>query len=116
MDDQSLPLQIGVPLDESSLLFFGCLTGAIGLVYLTCRKKFGERSVTGSDDYIYQFLPRQLATREEYSKGFLTYFGTMALTVQLRRRAARNRVCSGDGLAECAGPAADRAVSAPIRA
>jgi hypothetical protein len=83
MDDQSSPLQIGVPLDQSSLLFFGCLIGAIGLVYLSCRKKFSERSVTGNDDYIYQFLPRQLATREEYSKGFLTYFGTMALTVLL---------------------------------
>lgn len=77
------PMQFGVPLDQSSLVFFACLTAAFGLVYLFCRQKFDEPSVTGSDDYVYQLLPRQLATREEYSKGFLTYFGTMVLTVLL---------------------------------
>jgi len=70
-------------LDKDGLVFFACLTGAIGLIYLFCRQKFGERSITGNGDYAYQLLPRQLATREEYSKGFLIYFGAMALTVLL---------------------------------
>src|ERR1700759_5208330 len=76
-------IQFGVPLDQSSLVFFGCLAAAIGLVYLFCRQKFGERLVTENEDYVYQLLPRQLATREEYSRGFLIYFGTMVLTVVL---------------------------------
>jgi uncharacterized protein (DUF2384 family) len=83
MSTPSLPMQIGVPLDQLSLLFFGSLAVAIWLVYLSCRQRFAERSVTGSSDYIYQLLPRQLATREEYSKGFLAYFGTMVATVVL---------------------------------
>jgi len=83
MDQQSSILQIGVPLDASSPLFFACLLAAVAIVYVACRKKFAERSVTGSEDYIYQFLPRQLATREEYSKGFMTYFGSIALMVVL---------------------------------
>ena len=79
----TLPMQFGVSLDKDGLVFFACLTAAIGLVYLFCRQKFGERSITGNGDYAYQLLPRQLATREEYSKGFLIYFGAMALTVLL---------------------------------
>jgi hypothetical protein len=50
-------------------------------VYLFCRQKFQERIVTESRDYIYQLLPRQLATSEEYFRGFLIYFGTMASLV-----------------------------------
>jgi hypothetical protein len=79
----TLPIQFGVPLDASSPLFFVCLAAAIGLVYLFCDKKFAERSIAGDDDYVYQLLPQQLATPEEYSKGFLIYFGTMFLTVVL---------------------------------
>src|SRR5580692_2092213 len=70
-------IQFGVPLDASAPLFFGCLAAGIGLVYLFCRQKFGERVVTENKDYVYQLMPRQLATRDEYSKGFLIYFGTM---------------------------------------
>jgi hypothetical protein len=81
-EQQTLPMQFGVPLDQSSFLFFACLIAAIGLVYLFCRGKFGER-ITGTDDYVYQFLPRHLATREDYAKGFMIYFGTMAATVVL---------------------------------
>ena len=77
------PMRFGVPLDENSPLFFLCLAAAIGLVYLFCRKKFEERSTTGNDDFVYQFLPRQLTTPQEYSKGFLIYLGTMAFTVLL---------------------------------
>jgi uncharacterized protein (DUF2384 family) len=78
-------MQFGVPLDDpwSFILFLGCLTAAIGLVYLFCQRQFAERSSTGSDDYANQLLPRQLATHEEYSKGFLVYFGAMAATVLL---------------------------------
>ena len=76
-------MQIGVPLDELSPLFYGCLAVAIWLVYMFCKQRFAERSVAGSSEWIYQLLPRQLATREEYSKGFLTYFGTMAAIVVL---------------------------------
>ncbi len=83
MSTPSLPMQIGVPLDELSFLFFGSLAVAIWLVYVFCQQKFAERSVTGSRDYVYQLLPQQLATREEYSKGFLIYFGTMAVIVVL---------------------------------
>lgn len=61
--------------------FFACLLAAIGLVYLASQKKFGERIVIRSDDYIYQFLPRHLATREDYSKGFMIYFGALAAAV-----------------------------------
>ncbi len=74
-------MQFGVPLDENSPLFFGCLIAAIGLVYLFCSRKFGERSVVGNEDYVYQLTPRQLATPEEYSKGFLIYLSTMVFTV-----------------------------------
>lgn len=76
-------IQFGVPLDASAPLFFGCLAAGIGLVYLFCRQKFGERLVTENKDYVYQLMPRQLATRDEYSKGFMIYFGTMAFTVAL---------------------------------
>jgi len=80
----SLPfMQFGVPLDATSLLFFGCLAAAIGLVYLFCRQKFAERLIIENEDYVYQLLPRQLATREEYSRGFLIYFQTMVFTVVL---------------------------------
>jgi hypothetical protein len=81
--DLSLPMQFGVSLNSNSILFFLCLTAAIGLVYLFGTKKFAERSIIANDDFIYQLLPRQLATREEYSRGFLIYFGTMAFTVLL---------------------------------
>jgi uncharacterized protein (DUF2384 family) len=79
----TIPQQVGVSFDHDSLLFFACLIAALGLVYLFCSQKFDERSITGNDDYVYQLLPRQLATRREYSKGFLIYFGSMALTVLL---------------------------------
>src|SRR5262245_2908999 len=78
-----LRMHIGVPLDELSVVFFGSLAAAIWLIYVFCEQKFAERSVIGSRDYIYQLLPRQLATRAEYSKGFLIYFGTMAAIVTL---------------------------------
>lgn len=79
----TLPMKLGVPLDEMSALFFAAIGAAIWLVYLFCQRKFAERSFTGSGDFIYQLLPQQLATREEYSKGFLIYFGSMALMVVL---------------------------------
>ncbi len=78
-----LPMQFGVPLNELSFLFFGSLGIAIWLVYVFCQKRFAERIGTESSDWIYQLLPRQLATREEYSKGFLIYFGTLATFVVL---------------------------------
>jgi len=37
-------MQIGVPLDELSFLFFGSLCVAIWLVYVICNKKFAQRS------------------------------------------------------------------------
>ena len=83
MPPPSLPMNFGVPLDQSSILFFASLAGAIWLVYLFCQQKFAERSDTGSSDYIYQLLPPQLATHQEYSKGFLIYFGSMAAMVLL---------------------------------
>lgn len=79
----TLPMKLGVPLDEMSILFFLALGAAIWLVYVFCKQKFAERSATKSGDFIYQLLPRQLATREEYSQGFLIYFSSMAGIVVL---------------------------------
>ena len=79
----TLPMKLGVPLDDMSVLFFAAVGAAIWLVYVFCQRKFAERSFTRSGDFIYQLLPQQLATREEYSKGFLIYFGSMALLVVL---------------------------------
>ena len=79
----SLTQHFGVPIDEMSPLFYGCLGAAIWLVYLFCRKQFAERIVTGDNDYIYQLLPRQLATHEEYAKGFMIYFVSIAALVVL---------------------------------
>lgn len=78
-----LPMKLGVPLDEMSVLFFASVGAAIWLVYVFCQHKFAERSVTRQGDFIYQLLPRQLATREEYSQGFLIYFGSMTVLVVL---------------------------------
>jgi hypothetical protein len=77
----TLPMKLGVPLDEMSALFFASIGAATWLVYVFCQHKFAERSVTIKGDFIYQLLPQQLATREEYSRGFLIYFGSMALLV-----------------------------------
>src|SRR5258705_548187 len=79
----TLPMKIGVPLDEMSILFFASLGAAIWLVYLFCQRKFAEPSNKGNGEFIYQLLPRQLATGEEYSHGFTIYFGSMALMVVL---------------------------------
>src|SRR5215471_16536374 len=76
-------MHFGVSLNKLSLLFFGSLAGALWLLYVFCKRKFAERSETGRRDYIYQLLPRQLATPQEYSKGFLIYFGSMAAFVIL---------------------------------
>ena len=75
----------GIPLDDrwTLLTFIACLAAALALVYLFCQKKFAEPSSTGSGDYVDQMMPRYLATKQEYSKGFLMYFGTMAATVLL---------------------------------
>src|SRR4051812_8885503 len=77
----TLPMNIGVPLDEMSPLFFGCLGIASWLVYVFCQNKFAERSVTENGGFIYQLLPRQLATRQEYSHGFFIYCGSMVVMV-----------------------------------
>lgn len=82
MEKQSSAFQFGVPLDQASIYFFLCLSAAIALVFLFCRKKFDEPSVEKhEDDFAYQLLPRYLATKQEYSRGFLIYFGSMAFTV-----------------------------------
>ena len=83
MPAPSLTQHFGVPIDELSPLFYACLGAAIWLVYLFCRKQFAERIVTGDNDYIYQLLPRQLATHEEYSRGFMIYFVSIATVVVL---------------------------------
>jgi hypothetical protein len=78
----SFDMQFGVPLDRSSIFFFACLIAATGLIYLYCQQKFNER-MSGDGDYVYQLLPRQMATPDEYAKGFMIYFGTMAGTLIL---------------------------------
>src|SRR2546430_9372688 len=76
-------IQLGVPLDErSSIYFFLCLGAAILIVLLFAMKKFEESTVDASEDaFIAQLLPRYLATREEYSKALVWYVGTLILTV-----------------------------------
>jgi hypothetical protein len=64
-------------------VFFSSLAIAIWFVYVFCQKRFAERGVTENSDYIYQLLPRQLATHEEYFRGLMIYFGSMAATVVL---------------------------------
>jgi hypothetical protein len=78
-----LPMKFGIPFDDpfSFLVFLSCFVFSVGLVYLFCRKKFAERSSTETVDYADQLLPLHLATPEEYSKGFLIYFGMMATSV-----------------------------------
>src|SRR4051794_21120763 len=83
MSGPSLTQHFGVQIDELAPLFYGCIGAAIWLVYLFCRKQFAERIVTTNSDYIYQLLPGQLATREEYSKGFMIYFVSVAAMVAL---------------------------------
>ena len=87
-----LHMHIGIPLNELSWLFFVFLGVAIWLVYVFAQQKFAERSETGSRDYIYQLLPRQLATPAEYSNGFLIYFGTMAGIVIVMSLAGPNNL------------------------
>jgi hypothetical protein len=79
----NLPMNFGIPFDNpvSFVLFLVCLVSGICLVYLFCEKKFAERSSTETVDYADQLLPPHLATREEYTKGFLIYFGLMATSV-----------------------------------
>lgn len=77
----TLAMKIGVPLDEMSVLFFASLGLSIWLVYIFCQHKFAERNFAASGDFIYQLLPQQLATREEYSHGFNIYFSSMAVLV-----------------------------------
>jgi hypothetical protein len=74
--EPTLPMNV-----EMSPLFLACLGVSIWLVYVFCQRTFAERSVTESGDFIYQLLPRQLATRQEYSHGFIIYFGSMAAMV-----------------------------------
>jgi hypothetical protein len=71
----------GVSLGSSTPLIFVRLFAAIRRVHLFYRKKFDERGPSGSEDLIYDLPPRQLATSEEYSKGFRVYFGFIALIV-----------------------------------
>jgi uncharacterized protein (DUF2384 family) len=79
----NLPMHFGIPFDNpvSFVLFLVCLVSGMCLVYLFCEKKFAERSSTETVDYVDQLLPPHLATREEYTKGFLIYFGLMATSV-----------------------------------
>jgi hypothetical protein len=71
----------GVSLGSSTPLTFVRLFAAIRRVHLFYRKKFDERGPSGSKDLIYDLPPQQLATLEEYSKGFRVYFGFIALIV-----------------------------------
>ena len=79
----NLPMHFGIPFDNpvSFVLFLVCLVSGMCLVYLFCEKKFAERSSTETVDYVDQLLPPQFAKREEYTKGFLIYFGLMAISV-----------------------------------
>ena len=78
---QETPLSFSF--DENSLIYVVSLALSIGLIYLFCRRNFGERISVGNDDYVSQLLPRQLATPEEYTRGFLIYLATMVGAVLL---------------------------------
>jgi hypothetical protein len=74
-------IQFGVPIDQSSISFFAVLAVAILIVYLFCKKKFAEPSRKETDDFVYSLRPDQLATPEEYSRGFKNYLMIMVLAV-----------------------------------
>ena len=79
----SLPMQIGIPLDESGGVYFALsLAVAVLVVFLFSKKKFEEPSIEKSeDDFLCQLFPRYLATPQEYTKGLMFYVGTMIATV-----------------------------------
>jgi hypothetical protein len=76
-------IQLGVPLDESSsIYFFLCLGAAILIVLLFAMKKFEESTLDATEDeFFVQLLPRYLATRQEYSRALVWYVVTLILTV-----------------------------------
>jgi hypothetical protein len=74
-------IQFGVPIDQSSISFFAVLAVAVLIVYLFCKKKFAEPSRKETDDFVYSLLPEQLATPEEYRRGFKNYLMIMVLAV-----------------------------------
>ena len=83
----TLPMQVGVPLNESgSVYFYLCLGVAVLVVFLFSRKKFEEPSIDRSeDDFFCQVLPQYLATPQEYTKGLMFYVGSMIATVVASR-------------------------------
>ena len=76
-------IQLGVPLDESSsIYFFLCLGAAILIVLLFAMKKFEKSTLDAKEDEFFaQLLPRYLATRQEYSRALVWYVVTLILTV-----------------------------------
>src|SRR5262245_26009436 len=74
-------IQFGVPIDHGSVSFFAFLAVAVIIVYVFCKKKFAEPSRKQTDDFVYSLLPEQLATPEEYRRGFKNYLLVMILAV-----------------------------------
>jgi hypothetical protein len=68
-------------LDPSGHLYFSlAFVAASAIVVLYCWPKFDEPSVAKNDnDFITQFLPRDLASSKEYSYGLLTYVISMLI-------------------------------------
>ena len=58
--------------------FLVCLASSLGIVFLFCRRNFGEPIAEKIPNHITtQLLPCHLAATHEYFKGFLVYFGSM---------------------------------------
>lgn len=102
MAEQSpVPLPLDAPPTSvvhfnATVLFYLCLAASVLLVLLFCIKKFDERSNTASDDYVYQLMPSQLATAQEYRRGFFIYFfGLAGVVIFLSLLGTKNLVALG---------------------
>ena len=76
------PIEFGVALNDSAVLFYFCLIAAVALVFFVCRKNF-ETLGRGSaeDDYLVRLPPRYLANAREYFRGLCVYVGLMTSAV-----------------------------------
>jgi hypothetical protein len=79
--DSSAPAINPLGLDPNGLLYFGIASVAASvIVVLYCWPKFDESTEPkNDDDLVTQFLPRDLVSPREYSRGLLIYLASMLL-------------------------------------
>ncbi len=79
MAENSTPVvQVGGLFAQMDAPFLVCLAASLGIVFLFCRRNFGEAVADKvPNDITTHLLPGHLATRNEYLKGFAVYFALM---------------------------------------